>query len=198
MSFKDKCIQFMYNFTWFSKIYYILTMKISKRLEKCPVPLFKEPKEIVSLLRSRNLYKHDNIADIFKDYLIHPQVIQCRLEQKIPFGDCDDHAIYWCTALKKSKLAKKVWFSFFSMKGRQPDNSYGAHAVCVFVGHDYKIYWCDYSLPREIQNIADFQVKSAERYGCEAVCAAMWEVIEIKEDDTPVFEQILRILPPKK
>ena len=198
MTFKDKWIQFTYYFTWFSKIYYSLTMKISETLQKCPVPVFVNKKEIRFLLSNRNLYKHDNIANVFKDYLIHPRVIQCRLEKKIPFGDCDDHAIYWCTAIKKSKLAKKVWFSFFTMKGRWPDDSYNAHAVCVFQDNHNRFFWCDYSDPRQIKNLADFQVESAARYGCDAVCGAMWEVIEIKSDDTPIFGEISRVLPPKK
>ena len=87
MTFKDRWIQFIYNFTWFSKIYYILTMKISETLKMCSIPIFVNKKEIKNLLTSRRLYKYDNIANVFKDYLIHPRVIQCRLEQKIPFGD---------------------------------------------------------------------------------------------------------------
>jgi hypothetical protein len=167
-------------------------------LEKCPIPKFVNKKEIRLLLAGGRLYKNDSVAQVFKDYLIHPRVIQCRLEQKIPFGDCDDHAIYWCTALKKSKLAKKVWFSFFTMKGRGTDDTYQSHAVCVFIGNDYKLYWCDYSQPRLIKNITDFQVDSANLYGCDAVCAATWEVVDIKQDDTPVFGKTMRILPPKK
>ena len=174
------------------------TMKISEILKKCPIPIFNSPKEIKLLIDNGKLYKHDNIANVITDYLIHPRVIQCRLEQKIQFGDCDDHAIYWCTALKKSKLAKKVWFSFFTMKGRWPDDTYQSHAVCVFLGQDYNLYWCDYSDPRKIEKIGDFQTDSANRYGYEPVCGAIWEVIEVLNDDTPIFGQTLKILPPKK
>lgn len=198
MNFKDKWIQFMYNFTWFGKIYYILTMKISETLKKCPIPVFVNKKEIRLLLAGGKLYKSDSVAQVFKDYLIHPRVIQCRLEQKIPFGDCDDHAIYWCTALKKSKLAKKVWFSFFTMKGRWPDDTYQGHAVCVFQDKNNRLYWCDYAEPKLIENLEDFQVQSASLYGCDAVCGGMWEVIGVKEDDTPIFGETLKLLPPKK
>lgn len=198
MSFKDKWIQFTYNFTWFSKIYYILTMKISEMLKECPVPVFVNKKEIRLLLAGGRLYKHDNVAQVFKDYLIHPRVIQCRLKSQTPFGDCDDHAIYWCTALKKSKLAKKVWFSFFTMKGRGTDDTYQAHAVCVFQDKNNRLYWCDYSEPNLIEKVEDFQTKSANRYGCDAVCGAMWEVVEILDDDTPIFGTTKRVLPLKK
>lgn len=198
MTLKDKWIQFIYNFTWFSKIYYILTMKISEMLKECPLPVFVNKKEIRLLLAGGRLYKHDNVAQVFKDYLIHPRVIQCRLENKIPFGDCDDHAIYWCTALKKSKLAKKVWFSFFTMKGRWPDDTYQSHAVCVFQDKNNRLYWCDYAEPKLIDNLADFQVQSAKLYGCEAICGAMWQVVDVKNDDTPVFGETTRVLPLKK
>jgi hypothetical protein len=198
VNFKDRWINFIYNFTWFSKIYYILTMKISQNLPKCKVPIFYKLEDIVKALNYGKLYKHDNVANVFKDYLIHPSTIQCRLEKNILFGDCDDHAIYWCTAIKKSKLAKKVWFSFFTMKGRWPDDTYNSHAVCVFQDFEDKYYWCDYSSPREIEKIEDFQTKSAERYGCDAVCGAMWEICSVLDDDTPVFGEISRILPTKK
>lgn len=198
MSFKDKFIQFIYFFTWFSKVYYSLTMKVSQVLRSCTIPMFLNVKEIKEILGYGKLYKYDNIADIFKDYLIHPRVIQCRLQQQIPFGDCDDHAIYWCTAIKKSNLAKKVWFSFFTMKGRWPDDSYSSHAVCVYQGWDDKFYWCDYKEPRNIENLADFQVQSANLYGNVAVCGAIWEIVDVKYDDTPIFGKINRVLPPKK
>ncbi len=198
MTVKDKWIQFLYNFTWFSQVYYILTMKISQSLTKCKIPIYYKFEDIMKALNYGRLYKPDNLAEIFNDYLIHPRVIQCRLNSKTPFGDCDDHAIYWCVALKKSKLVKKVWFSFFAMKGRWPDDTYSAHAVCVYQDFEGKFFWCDYGKPNLIEKIEDFQIKSAERYGCEAVCGATWEILSISQDDTPIFGKIKRILPPKK
>lgn len=197
MNFKDILIRFIYNFAWFSKIYFLLTMKISKNLPQCVVPMFSSAKQITEILNYGKLYKHDNLAEVIKDYLIHPRTIQCRLQDKEAFGDCDDHAIYWCTAIKKSNLAKKVWFSIYSMKGRWPDDTYSAHAVCVFQGYDEKFYWCDYGKPNLIEKIQDFQIKSAERYGCIAICGTIWEIVSIKNDDTPIFGKITRILPPK-
>lgn len=198
MNLRDIWYKFIYNFTWFSKIYYTLTMMISQKLPNCVVPMFYDVKEISKTLNYGKLYKHDNIANIFNDYLIHPRVIQCRLQQQELFGDCDDHAIYWCTALKKSNLAKKVWFSYFTMKGRWPDDNYISHAICVFQGNDEKFYWCDYKNPNFIKKFEYFQISSAEKFGYEAVCATAWEIIDIKSDDTPVFGKITRILPPKE
>lgn len=198
MILKDKWVRVTYLFTWFSQIYYILTMKISQNLPNSKIPIFYKFEDIIKILNYGKFYKHDNIANIFKDYLIHPRVIQNRLENKTLFGDCDDHAIYWCAAIKKSKLAKKVWFSFFTMKGRWPDDTYSAHAVCVYEDFDGKFFWCDYGKPNLIEKIEDFQIKSAERYGCEAVCGVTWEILSVSEDDTPIFGKITRILPPKE
>jgi hypothetical protein len=173
-------------------------MKISQNLPKCKVPIFYKLEDIVKALNYGKLYKNDNVANVFKDYLIHPSTIQCRLEKNILFGDCDDHAIYWCTAIKKSKLAKKVWFSFFTMKGRWPDDTYSSHAVCVFQDFEDKYYWCDYTRPNLIEKIEDFQVKSAEKYGCVPVCGAMWEIYNVLDDDTPIFREITKVIPSKR
>lgn len=198
MNLKEIWIRFIYNFTWISKYYYIFTMKVSKNLQNCVIPLFYNYSEIVRVLNYGKLYKSDNIANVLSDYLIHPRVIQCRLQQQQPTGDCDDHAIYWCVAIKKSNLAKKVWFSLYTMKGKGTDDSISGHAVCVFQGNDEKYYWCDYSIPHQIEKIDDFQVQSANLYGCEAICGAIWEIIDIKYDDTPIFGATKRVLPPKK
>lgn len=170
-------------------------MLFSKNLEKCPIPIYNNVEEIKNALGQGTLYKYDIIAGVKSDYLIHPGVIQCRLQNQKKFGDCDDHAIYWCSAIKKSKIAKKVWFCFFTMKGFGEDKSYSSHAVCVFMDKKNKIYWCDYRSPRNIEKYADFQKESAKLYGNEPVCSVMWEIDEINPDDTPVFGKITRILP---
>jgi|LakMenEpi03Aug12_release.lakeMendotaPanAssembly.Ray.scaffolds.fasta_scaffold672753_2 hypothetical protein len=177
--------------------WYSFTMFFSKKLKKCPIPIYNNVEEITKTLRKGALYKYDIIAGIRSDYLIHPSVIQCRLENSEKFGDCDDHAIYWCAALKKSKIAKKVWFSFFTMKGIGVDQSYFSHAVCVFTDNEDKMYWCDYKNPKNIEKFSDFQKESANKYGNEPVCSVMWEVVDVKDDDTPVFGKITRILPEK-
>jgi hypothetical protein len=173
-------------------------MKISQRLPNCKVPIYYKFEDISKALNYGKLYKHDNIAQVIKDYLIHPRVIQCRLNSRIAFGDCDDHAIYWCVALKKSKLVKKVWFSLFTMKGRWPDDTYSSHAVCVFQDFQGDYYWCDYNKANKIEKIENFQIKSAESYGCEAVCGAIWSVVSVLEDDTPIFGEVKKILPSQK
>lgn len=198
MNIKDEFIKFGYNFTWFAKVWFSFTIFFSKIYKKCVVRRYKNVTEIKTALRFGTLYKNDNIAGVIKDYLIHPSVIECRLQSKTKLGDCDDHAIYWCVALKKSNLAKKVWFSLFSMKGTGEDKSYSAHAVCVFTDNEDKLYWCDYTTPKNIQKFSDFQKQSANNYGNVPICGAMWEVESLKDDDTPIFGKITRILPEKE
>ena len=126
--------------------------------------------------------------------------------QKLKWVNVSDQKraeVYACiskvsTAIKKSDLAKKIWFSFFSMKEEGKNPKYSAHAVCVFLGKDDKFYWCDYFLPRIIQKPEDFQIDSANLYKKEAICGAMWEVVGLKSDDTPIFGEIKKVLPRKK
>jgi hypothetical protein len=192
---EEKFIKFLYYFTWFSKIYYIFTMKVSQFLEQSPIPVYKNRKEIEIALRGGALYKRDNIAQTIKEYLIHPRVIQYRIQQTIPFGDCDDHAIYWCVALKKSNLVKRAWMCTFQMKGTGVDDTISGHAVCVFYGKNNKLYWCDYNKARQIQNFGDFMVQSANLYGNEAFIGSAWEVTGVDLNDTPIFGSTKRILP---
>lgn len=198
MIFKDLLIKSIYNFTWFSKVYYEFTMNSSVILdEACKIPKFNSINEIKDLI-SRGGYKYDNIGGVIKDYLIHPTVIQCRLNKQIPIGDCDDHAIYWCAAIKKSDLAKKVWFSFYSMKQKKENPEYSAHAVCVFQGKDDNFYWCDYSSPKKIDKVENFLNDSAALYGREPISGATWEVVALQNNDTPIFGQINKVIPKKK
>ena len=197
MTLSDKFVQFIYNFTWFSKMWYLITMFFSKTAERCPIPIYSSTQEIREAIKDGTLYTSDNIANVIRDYLIHPSTLQCRLNKGSKFGDCDDHAIYWCVSLKKSKMVKKVWFSFYTMREFDGiDESYSSHAVCVYLDNKDRMFWCDYKNPNEIEEMSQFQKQSANRYGKEPICGVTWEVIDVKEDDTPVFGKITKVLPP--
>lgn len=79
------------------------------------------------------------------DVTMTPRKFQRNLDEGRPVGDCDDHALYWCTALLKSKLADKaylgtIWYS-------KPDGSgKSGHVVCVF-SKEGRTYWADYRKP---------------------------------------------------
>lgn len=194
---RDAFTRLSFRFTIFSMLWYSITMLFSKREKQCKVPVFNSFAEIRKILKDGKLYTHDVFGGLSTDYLIHPRVIQCRLESVSPFGDCDDHAIYWCTAIKKSKLAKKVWFSFFTYKSLTEDK-YSGHAVCVFLGVNNKYYWCDYRDPRPIEFASDFQNDAAAVRKSKSIAGVLWEVTSVKKDDTPVFGKITRALPGDK
>lgn len=129
------------------------------------------------------------------DYLTHPSKLAYNAANELDFGDCDDHAIFWCTALLKSEMAKRVWFCFFTME--KPDGSMSAHAICVYQDADSDTYyWCDYHLPIYLDEFRDkWLQRAAEAYGAVPVVGAMIEVKRILEDDTPVFGEITILEP---
>jgi len=125
------------------------------------------------------------------DYLTHPSKLAYNAKNELLFGDCDDHAIFWCTALLKSELASRAWFCFFAME--KEDGSTSAHAVCVYQSSDIGTYfWCDYNLPAYLDEYRDkWLVKAASVYDAVPIVGAMIEVEQILEDDTPVFGEII-------
>ena len=154
---------------------------------------FTRIKDIVREIRGGSLYMHDRIGNREGDHLTHPSRIQKQINNKQKLGDCDDHAIYWCTALLKSKLAQKVWFCIYAME--KDDGKLSAHAVCVFVDNKNDIYWCDYGQPEKIEEVKDFMKASAKKYKATPFVGYIWHVDKIKPDDTPVFGEITRYLP---
>lgn len=188
---KDRLIKLGYLFTWFSMKWYQLTMWMTKRSD-ARVREYASVEEIVAALQYGKLYRYDELFGKKGDHLTHPSALQFNLNNGGKFGDCDDHAIYWCAALLKSGLAKKVWFAFYSMK---KGDKYEAHAVCVFEDMNHELNWCDYGMPNKIERISDFQVLSAQGFGKEALGGVIWHVTHLKDDDTPVFGKITRVLP---
>ena len=127
------------------------------------------------------------------DFLAHPSLLEKRSDFLLPFGDCDDHAIYWATKIKISNLADRVWFCFYSMVDK--DKKISGHAVCVFTKDNF-LYWCDYQDPYKIgravkQSGWDFAPVSAARFGNRPIAAARWEIMSVDlASDTPIFGKV--------
>ena len=188
MKFLVKLLYLFWNvIPHFGKFWYSLTMKWSKN-DKQYVELAKSYEEIGERLDWGRKYRADKWGGKL-DNLTHPTEIQKRILLNLDIGDCDDHAIYWATTLLKSDLVLKVWFSFFQMRSKKTGKLSG-HVVCVFVDKENKMHWCDYRMPVEIQNRWEWAEQSAARYNSEVLTAAMIEVSEIKNDDTPIFGEI--------
>ena len=130
------------------------------------------------------------------DYLTHPSKLAHNAAFELEFGDCDDHAIFWCTALLKNKLATHAWFCFYSME-KIEDASTSAHAICVFRGASCgRYYWCDYNLPTSLgEQPTGWMQESARGYDAVPLIGAMIKVVWVDPDDTPVFGEITILEP---
>lgn len=182
-----RLLYFFWNFVGLGMSWYSLTMKFSKNRHFQVMPVDQAWK-IADRLDWGRRYRKDK-WDGKLDNLTHPTEIQRRIDRLLEIGDCDDHSIYWATCLLKSDLVLKVWFSFFQMQNKETGKLSG-HVVCVFVDKDNKMKWCDYRKPKEITSRWNWAEQSAELYGAKPITAAMVEVVEVREDDTPVFGEI--------
>jgi len=183
-------IRQIYNyFMWLSKLWYTLTMRLTK-VNDSRVSLYTNHADIAKSFDWGKLYKYDPLNGKL-DYLAHPSKLAKNLKDGQLFGDCDDHAIYWCTSLLKSGLAESAWFCFYTMV-KKNSLEMSSHAICVFKRkEDGWFYWADYNLPSCLmEGRHKWAQASAEKYGADAVAAVMIEIKEIKEDDTPVFGKI--------
>lgn len=196
---KKSLIKFGYLFSFFRRAFYNFTMAATKRLKKNVVVVKYNNMELIpKRMKKGSLYKRDIVLGLRGDYLYHPRAIEANISDGIKMGDCDDHAIYWATALKKSHMATEVYFAYYSMYGKSTldgKEDYSAHALCVFKGASGLYYWADYSDPNPIDSIEDFMEESAKKFGKKPIAGVTWEVTEIKDDDTPVFGKAQRRLP---
>ena len=192
-NFKIKFIKLVYRYLMFFPIlWYSITMKLTK-VESKRVRKHESFDDILEDIAEGANYKKDPLNGHL-DYLTHPSRLAQNVAEGGPFGDCDDHAIYWCTSLLKSGLASKAWFCFYTMV-KKSTQEMSSHAVCVFQNKENGMYfWCDYGSPNYLDEDRNkFCYRSAEKYGAYPVAAVMIEVESIKEDDTPTFGEIVVI-----
>lgn len=186
---KKQLTIFIYqNFIPLVRWWYSLTMRLTK-IPSTRVRNYMDCTVIANDYGWGRRYKKDPLNGLL-DYLTHPSKLAHNAAYELQFGDCDDHAIFWCTALLKSELAKRAWFCFFTMEKR--DGSMSAHAICVYQDPDSDTYyWCDYHLPSYLDEFRDkWLQRAAEVHEATPVVGAMIEVEQILEDDTPVFGEI--------
>ena len=173
------------HFMWVPKWWYTLTMKLTK-INDSKVVLYNKTADIASSFDWGMLYKSDPLNGKL-DYLTHPSRLAKNVADDEPFGDCDDHAIWWCTTMLKSGLAEQAWFCFYTMI-KKNSLEMSSHAVAVFKDKDGIYSWTDYRLPSSLlQDWHKWPYRSAETYDARPIAAVMFEIKEVKEDDTPVF-----------
>lgn len=183
-----------YRFIPLVRWWYGLTMKLTK-IRTRRVGYYHSFEQIPNDYGWGRRYKKDPLNGKL-DYLTHPSRLAHNAAFELGFGDCDDHAIFWCTALLKNGLAKKAWFCFYTME-RIEDGRMSAHAVCVFEHAEKGMYfWCDYQLPSCLDEFRDkWLQRAAEAFDAKPIVGAMIEVLRIEEDDTPVFGEITVLKP---
>ena len=176
------------HFLPFVKLWYGLTMRLTKTRSK-RVRNFETLNDVANSYGWGTRYKKDPLNGKL-DYLTHPSRLALNAETGAPFGDCDDHAIYWCVALLKGGFAKRAWFCIYQME--KEDGSFSGHAICTYQSTDDDMYyWTDYPLPKYLDEFRDKWVyRSADTYAAKPLSAGMIEVVDVKEDDTPVFGKI--------
>ena len=163
----------------FSRMWYTFTMNVTRK----DVHLRKAENiyDIPEFFDWGTRYRADPLNGVF-DYLTHPTRLQDNIDQEKLFGDCDDHAIYWATVLKKSKLVDRVWFGYYSML-KKGNGMMSAHALCIYE-KDGKEYWCDYRLPNRVEK-NEWMIDSSDIYQCEYIAAAKFEIENVGPCDTP-------------
>lgn len=188
---REKLFGFFYTISlWFR----ILKMRLSwlfSRLPNKPVTKYTEINQIPETLKWGSQY----LPDPPRDPVYHPRKIQDRISHGHKIGDCDDHAIYWCTAIHKSKLAKNVWLALYFYT--RSDGTEGGHAICVFEGFDGKFYWGDYNTPTPVEidssilpDKFNWLETAMQRYGAVKIkSAAMFKIKRLNKNDTPILRK---------
>ena len=166
---------------FFAKAWYSITMAATRK--GAPLRKVENVYDIPDEFDWGTKYRKDPLNGML-DYMTHPTRLQDNLDKNKKFGDCDDHAIYWASVLKKSNLADKVWFAYYSMI-KKGNGMMTAHAVCVYE-KDGEEYWCDYRLPNKVEKDT-WMIDSAGIYQCDYVAATKIEVEKLDAFDTPVF-----------
>jgi hypothetical protein len=142
---------------------------------------YVQPLDITRRLAYKT-YKTDPLKGKF-DFMSHPRKVEAKLEAGKRIGDCDDHAIYWCTALLKSGISQEVYFAIYqAVEGHR---RFG-HAVCVF-RHQGSWFYADYGAPVEIVDKWGYMLKDATRRNADPIGGILLRVESVSNGDTPRF-----------
>jgi len=190
MASKHRFSNWFYTLYLYARIFKMRMLWLFTFNRKHRVQIYETINDIPLKLKWGSLYKYDPP----RDPVYHPTQIQKWLDLGKKIGDCDDHAIYWCTALLKSGLVKRVWFCMYFYETAAGEHE--GHAICVFEGLDGLMYWGDYSTPNPVlihsdllPTKFDWLITAMKSYGAVSITSAsMFEVPRINWRDTPVLK----------
>lgn len=167
---------FYFAFYWTVPLWYGLTLNLTRVRRWPPLPRFYNVREIAQELDWGQHWRPDPLKGML-DVLMDPRKMQARIDDgDREFGDCDDHALYWATALLQSGLADRAWLGTV-WYGR-------GHVVCVFENKGLS-YWTDYGLPTTFQAPWAWAYDVAARYGKLAQHAGLIEVVLREHNGAP-------------
>lgn len=132
-------------FFWVVPWWYGFTMRMTRRRRYPEVATYTSPEQIDDALCWGDRWRPDPLRGVL-DVVMSPRKFQDRINQgKDKLGDCDDHAVYWATALLKSGLALRAWLGtvWYTEDGKGI-----GHVVCLFESPAHVYYWADYGNPR--------------------------------------------------
>ena len=172
----------LYLLAWFSRLWYSITMFVTKfSSNTLPVRTILHSDQLASLIEVCKYYRKDPLNGKF-DYLAHPTRLEYNISNKDKgmFGDCDDYAIYWISALLKAKIAKEAWFSFYIFRDKGEMNKKG-HAICVYRDYEGQLWQADYRQPKRIEKMGDWLYTN--RPGCTPYWGAMFNTTRDGDDN---------------
>ena len=180
-------------FLWAVPFWYRLTMFLTKSSDH-PVKKYSTYLEILDALKHGTRWTGDPLGGAI-DNIYHPTRVQEHIEKDKDIGDCDDHAVYWATALLKSGLARRAWLSFYQYQ-KNDTGEIGGHVICVFESKKTgETMWVDYYPPLAIKNREDWISYFEKTKNRRALYAAEIPVIGIAYgDDTPIFGKPRKLL----
>jgi hypothetical protein len=175
---------YKYLYRFFVPFWYGLTMNLTRFRRWPRLSSYTTTRQITEALNWGQNWRPDPLKGNF-DVLMDPRKFQAKIDAgDDEFGDCDDHAMYWCTALLQGGLADRVWFS--SVWYANAGDKGSGHVVCVFE-KDGEQYWCDYRDPTPVVIHWGWARQVATGYGKLPIAAGMIEV-RLRKSGAPRFK----------
>lgn len=188
-------MKFFYRFFyWFVPWWYGFTMQMTRKRRYPEMPRFKHTEHIIWELDYGRRWRKDPGKRGNLDVLSHPRKVQSRIDEgKVGIGDCDDHAIYWATALLENNLAQRVYLGTIWAKRPSERKGFG-HVVCVWEDRVGDTYWADYREPGRTVGPWGFAFDYVRRSGALVHAAGLIEVKLRKSGQPKLCKKVKRII----
>jgi hypothetical protein len=165
-------------------------MTLTRKRHYPQVATYKTPDEIVLALRFGTAWRPDPLKEAL-DVMMSPRKMQQRIDDKAAvLGDCDDHAIYWATALLKSGIAERAWLGTVWYQNANGKGT--GHVVCVWERWNGALYWSDYSVPQPFTSEWCWARAVASRRQAKLIAAGYFQVMLRKSGEPRLCKRVHR------